>query len=91
MRALGYELTEEDLAKVYEEFKQLAEKKPVGRKELDAIVAATAMQVPATYILESYVINSGNIITTTACLQLTHDDQRCEGISSGDGPIDAAF
>ena len=91
VRALGYELTEEDLAKVYEEFKQLAEKKPVGRKELDAIVAATAMQVPATYILESYVINSGNIITTTACLQLTHDDQRCEGISSGDGPIDAAF
>lgn len=91
VRALGYELTEEDLAKVYEEFKQLAEKKPVGRKELDAIVAATAMQVPATYILESYVINSGNIITTTACLQLTHDEQRCEGISSGDGPIDAAF
>jgi len=91
VHALGYELSEEDLAKVYEEFLRLAAKKPVGPKELDAIVAASAMQVPAAYTLESYVINSGNIITNTACIRLSHSGQSMEGISTGDGPIDAAF
>lgn len=91
VRALGYDLSEEDLAKVYEEFLRLAARKPVGRRELDAIVAASAMQVPATYGLESYVINSGNIITTTACVRLSNQGQSAEGISAGDGPIDAAF
>lgn len=91
VRALGYDLSEEELAKVYEEFLRLAAKKPVSRRELDAIVAASAMQVPATYVLESYVINSGNIITNTACLRLNRDGQSQEGLSTGDGPIDAAF
>ncbi|MBQ9196260.1 MAG: hypothetical protein IJ157_03365 [Clostridia bacterium] len=91
IRALGYDLSEEELAKVYEEFLRLAAKKPVSRRELDAIVATSAMQVPATYLLESYVINSGNIITNTACLRLSHDGVSQEGISTGDGPIDAAF
>ncbi len=91
VRALGYDLSEEDLAKVYEEFLRLAAKKPVSRRELDAIVAASAMQVPAAYTLESYVINSGNIITNTACLRLSHNGLSQEGLSTGDGPIDAAF
>ncbi len=91
IHGLGYDLSEDELASVYEEFLRLAQKKPVSRKELDAIVAASAMQVPATYFLESYVINSGNIITATACVKLTRDGQPAEGISVGDGPIDAAF
>ena len=90
VRTLGYDLSEEELAKVYEEFLRLAAKKPVSRRELDAIVAASAMQVPATYLLESYVINSGNIITNTACIRLNRDGQSQEGLSTGDGPIDAA-
>ncbi len=88
---LGYELTEEDMGRVYDEFLTLAAKKPVTAKELDAIVAASAMQVPATYQLKSFVINSGNIITATASLRLEKDGFDTEGISFGDGPIDAAF
>ena len=91
VRSLGYDLSEEELAKVYEEFLRLARKKAVSRKELDAIVAASAMQVPASYTLESYVINSGSIITATASLKLSHNGTVIEGISAGDGPIDAAF
>ena len=91
VHSLGYDLNEDELAKVYEEFLRLARNKPVSRKELDAIVAASAMQVPSAYTLDSYVINSGNIITATACLKLTHENQTIEGISAGDGPIDAAF
>lgn len=91
VRALGYELSEDEMAKVYDEFRRLAARKPVSRRELDVIVAASAMQVPAAYVLDSYVINSGNIITATASVRVTCADRTLDGISAGDGPIDAAF
>ena len=89
---LGYDLSEEDGAKVYEAFKAIAVKKEkVGSKELDAIVASAAMQVPPTYILDSYVVTSGNTISATAHLKLHKHEKVLEGVSIGDGPIDAAF
>jgi len=91
VRKLGYDLNEEDNAKVYEAFQHIAQKKPVGTKELEAIVANTALQVPPTYKLRSYVINNGNIISATAQIQLEKADQTLSGVCIGDGPIDAAF
>lgn len=92
VKKLGYDLSEEDGAAVYEAFLRIAARKEsVGRKELESIVASAAMQVPPTYRVESYVINSGNIITATAHMKLRRDDRLKEGISTGDGPIDAAF
>ena len=89
---LGYDLSEEDAAKVYESFLVIAQKKEkVSARELDAIVASAAMQVPPTYILESYVVNSGNTIAATAHLKLKKQDKTLQGVSIGDGPIDAAF
>lgn len=44
---LGYDLSAEDLSKVYEEFSHTAEKKNITSRELDAIVASVAMPVPA--------------------------------------------
>lgn len=91
VRKLGYDLSEEDNAKVYEEFLRVADKKNVGSKELDAIIASVALQVPATYTLESYVINNGNIITASAQITLDKNGEKLQGISIGDGPVDAAF
>ena len=88
---LGYDLSDEDIRKVYEEFRRIARKKTVGVKELDAIVASSALQVPSTYTLENYVINSGTIITASAQITLNKDGKPVTGISMGDGPIDAAF
>jgi len=88
---LGYDLSEEDHAKVYESFRQIAVKKEVGEKELEAIIASAAMQVPPTYTLESYVINCGNVITATAHMKLYKQGKLQQGIAIGDGPIDAAF
>lgn len=90
---LGYDLNEEDCEKVFNEFKKLAEKKEkVSAKELDAIVAAVALQVPPTYELISYVINTGNIITASAQIKLFKTNcGEVEGVAMGDGPIDAAF
>ena len=88
---LGYDLSEEDKARVYEEFLRVAAKKKVGAKELEAIVASVALQVPPTYELVNYVVNSGNIISTSAQITLRKDGKDLTGICIGDGPIDAAF
>ena len=89
---LGYDLSEEDGAKVYEAFRVIAEKKEkVGAKELDAIVASAAMQVPPTYTLASFVVTAGNTISATANLKLLKQGSAIAGVSLGDGPIDAAF
>lgn len=92
IKKIGYDLSEEDNSKVYEAFRRVAAKKEfVGTKELEAIIASTALQVPATYTIESYVINSGNVITATANIRLNKDGEAVSGVSVGDGPIDAAF
>ena len=91
-KQLGYDLSEEDSAKVYEAFQRVAEKKNfVGTRELEAIIATSALQAPSTYHLDSYVINSGNIITATANITLEKEGKKMRGMSIGDGPIDAAF
>ena len=89
---LGYDLSEEDAAKVFDAFRAIADKKEkVGARELDAIVASAAMQVPPTYTLDSYVVTTGNVVSATAHLKLGKHGETVEGVSLGDGPIDAAF
>lgn len=91
VKGLGYDLSQEDISKVFEAFKRVSRNKTVGAKELDAIIASAAMQVPTTYFIESYVINSGNVISATANITLRKNDEKISGLSNGDGPIDAAF
>ena len=92
VQQMGYDLSEEDNAKVYEAFLRVANKKHfVGTRELDAIIASTAMQVPTSFRIDNYVINSGNVITATANLLLEKDGEKLRGVGVGDGPIDAAF
>ena len=89
---LGYDLSEEDAAKVYEAFQRIAAKRgKVSARELDTIVASAAMQLPPTYKLVNYVINCGNIISASAHMRLDKNGEILEGICLGDGPIDAAF
>ncbi|MBE6388608.1 MAG: hypothetical protein E7043_00365 [Lentisphaerae bacterium] len=91
VKKLGYELSAGDLASVYQEFQRISVKKELGAKDLDAIVATVAMQVPPTYTLKSFVINSGNVITSMAHVILLKNGEEVQGFSMGDGPIDAAF
>ncbi len=88
---LGYDLSEEDSDRVYEEFLRVADKKNVGERELEAIVASVALQVPSTYLLKTYVINNGNILSASAQITLAKGEQIMQGVCIGDGPINAAF
>ena len=91
-RKLGYDLSEEDLEKVWTVFQATAEKKEqVTFHELDAIVAAEAMQVPPAYTDINYVINTGNTVGAMAHMKLQFHEKELEGISVGDGVIDVAF
>ena len=92
VKKLGYDLSDDDAIKVYNAFLQIAAKKEkVSVKELDAIVASSAMQVPPTYKLDTYVITSGNTISATAHIKLIKNGSTVEGVYIGDGSIDAAF
>ena len=90
---LGYDLSDEDMDAVYNEFVRVAAKKNVGAKELEAIISGVAMQVPPTYTLVSYMVNSsgGNALAASAQIVLDKKGETLQGISMGDGPIDAAF
>lgn len=88
---LGYELSEDDLSKVFESFRSVADKKNVSARELEVIIASVALQVPPTYRLVNYVINTGNTIGATCSLNMEKDGKPVHGLCFGDGPIDAAF
>ncbi len=90
-RRLGYDLNEEDQAKVFEAFKRIARKKPVSARELEVIVATSALQVPPTYTLLSYSAESNSAMPASAQIHLEKNGEELSGISLGDGPIDAAF
>lgn len=89
---LGYELSREDLENVWTAFCDIAShKEKISSKELDAIIASNAMQVPAAYKLQSYVITSSNTHGSTAHIIMECKGEKLEGLSKGDGPIDAAY
>ena len=89
---LGYDLSQEDTLSVYTAFSRIAAKKEkVGALELEAIVAAAAMQVPPTYVLDNYVITAASATSSSAHMKLLEGNKVLEGVSLGDGAIDAAF
>ena len=91
VKELGYTLSDDDMAKVYEAFLSTAAKKEVGAKELEAIVASEALQVPPTYTLVSYAVNCSNVIAPTAHIIVEKNGNELCGLSTGDGPIDASL
>lgn len=89
---IGYDLSEDDAQKVWEVVQDNARSKEnISYKELDTIVATVAMQAPATYVLDTYSISCSNINSSVAHMKLKKNNELLEGISLGDGPIDASF
>ncbi len=92
VRVLGYELSDSDCGNVHKALMQVCEKKDaVGVKELEALIASSAMQAPSTYHLESYTTNSSNVTNSMSQVTLTCNGETICGVSTGDGPIDSAF
>ncbi len=89
---LGYTLDGDDRKRVFKAFCDIAQRKDyVSIGELDAIIASESMQVPSAYTLESYVVTTSNSVDIQAHIKLKYGDRFLDGLSLGDGPIDAAF
>ena len=92
-KALGYTVTSEQLATVFEQFKVLADKK----KEIyDADIAALVEQqihaVAEQWAVDSYKVTCGTGHVPEVTLRLRRGEEKQEvSLTCGDGPIDAIF
>lgn len=92
LQYLGYELSEQHLNDAFEKFKSIADrKKNVSDDDLEALVGTGKVHVPEIYSLVSFVVNSGNIIHSTASISLKKSGETIDKVAMGDGPIDAVF
>ena len=95
LKALGYSLAKEELDETFEKFKLLADKKKVVQDaDIEAFLSNKAIEIPETYKLDRFVINTGNTITATAIVRVVRQNSEpevIEEVSTGDGPVDAAF
>ena len=92
VRSLGYDLSDEDTGKVYDALMLICSRKSsVGAKELEAIVASSAMQAPSTYHLSSFNISTSNSMSMASVVLVRDSGDTLSGVATGDGPIDCAF
>jgi 2-isopropylmalate synthase len=92
VRDLGFELSDAELARVFEDFKALADKKKeLFDGDLEALVLREAA-AEGPWRLESLHAVSDSAAAATARVGLRHGDGRLVvQEATGDGPVDAAF
>lgn len=92
LNELGYTLTHDQLDSIFENFKDLADKKKViYDKDLEALIQEKAIEVLEICKLNQFTINCGNTITSTATINLSKNNEDIEKVALGHGPVDAAF
>ncbi len=89
---LGFKLDKEQIKKAYESFLEIADrKKEVFDDDLYVIVSNQLGYKSATYFLDYFNIQSGNMAVPTATVRIKTDDKVYEEAAVGDGPVDAVF
>jgi 2-isopropylmalate synthase len=95
---LGYHLDEDQLDKVFEAFKVLADrKKVIYDADVEALAEAQLAEsqlrgVPTVWALEAVTCNAGTATIPSAVVCLWHQAGRVEKEAKiGDGPVDAVF
>ena len=92
IRELGYELSGEELNKLFERFKNLADKrKEILDEDIEVLIAEEILRVPDVYQLEYINVVSGTVAVPTATVKLKAKGKELQGAGFGVGPIDAAF
>ncbi len=95
LQELGYTLSAEELLACFEEFKVLCDKKKtITDSDIEAIVlhkAAVEEDAGETFALDWFDVHTSNFTTSTSTVCLKKGGDKYEGVSLGDGPIDASF
>ena len=92
IKELGFDIDESEFARVFEEFKALADKKKeLFDGDIEALVLRAEGQDAGPWTLE-HLTTASSPTTAEATVALSHQDgRRVETQASGDGPVDAAF
>ncbi|MGM9662177.1 MAG: 2-isopropylmalate synthase [Oscillospiraceae bacterium] len=92
LESMGYEVSDEELNKIFARFKDLADKKKnVTGSDIEALVLSRRHDAPSVCQLVSHVVNAGTGITNTSCIRLQRDGETLEEVAIGSGPLDASF
>ncbi|MGQ9572582.1 MAG: 2-isopropylmalate synthase [Dehalococcoidia bacterium] len=93
LEELGFELSEEELNRVFAAFKELADKKgEIDDRDLEALVADERRTFEELYHLELLQVSCGNQLVPTATVRLIAPDGHIlVDTATGTGPVDAAF
>ncbi len=89
---LGYDVTDEELAEVYERFVEVADKKKqVYDEDLEIIMREATDSMPQVWTLASLQTTSGPQTMPTATVKLVREGQDYQDAACGNGPVDAAY
>jgi 2-isopropylmalate synthase len=93
IRDLGYHLDNEQLQKVFEDFKVLADrKKTIYDADVEALAESVLHKGPAVWTLEAVSCTGGSATVPVAAVVLWYKDGTIHrDAGTGDGPIDAVF
>jgi 2-isopropylmalate synthase len=93
LEELGYILSDEELARAFIVFKQLADKKKeVTNRDLESLLAEEKRAVSETYRLEQVQVSCGDRNIPTATVKLVAPDGEIVADAAlGTGPIDAVY
>lgn len=90
LERLGYKVTDEELADVYQRFLEIADKKKSINDE-DLRILMGDQPGDSDVQLESLEVISSNTTTPKAAITLKTTKGSVEATKTGDGPVDAAF
>jgi len=93
LEELGFELTSEELDKLFVAFKDLADKKgEIDDRDLEALVSEERRTVEEVYKLDLLQVSCGNHLVPTATVRLIGPGEKMvETTAVGTGPVDASF
>jgi 2-isopropylmalate synthase len=92
LKDLGYRLSDSDLEKAFNRFKQLADKKrDIFDEDIESIVVEEILRMPHRFKLVYINVVAGNITVPTATVQMEVDGNLLQEAGFGDGPVDATF
>ena len=93
LQELGYSPDDEELGKIFDSFKELADKKrEVTDRDLIALMGHERISVEETYTLDSVQVSCGSNAVATATVQLTDQSgQQRTDAATGTGPVDAVY
>ncbi|MCG6910685.1 MAG: 2-isopropylmalate synthase [Deltaproteobacteria bacterium] len=92
LKEIGYDLSDEELNKVFRRFKDLADKKKhVMDEDLEALVTEEILRTREIFTLEYMNVTSGTTVMPMASVQLSINGRSVRGAGYGNGPVDSAF